>query len=182
MTTSGSNFHIITGGPGSGKTSVLEALGERGYRCVGEVGRKIIQEQLMIGGNALHWGDRKLFLELMLTRSMGDYDRAAEAEGHVFFDRGVTELAGYGPLVGFPTPAHVTKAAELFRYARTVFVMPPWREIYQNDAERKQDFAEAIASYDLAVSTYREFGYEPVDVPKVSVTERVRFILERVGS
>ena len=74
----------------------------------------------------------------------------------------------------------MTKAAELFRYARTVFVMPPWREIYQNDAERKQDFAEAIASYDLAVSTYREFGYEPVDVPKVSVTERVQFILERV--
>lgn len=180
MTIERPNFHIITGGPGSGKTSVLEALRERGYRCVDEVGRKIIQEQLMIGGNALHWGDRKLFLELMLSRSMGDYDRVGHSEGHVFFDRGVPELAGYGPLVGFPTPAHVRKAAELFRYARTVFVMPPWREIYQNDAERKQDFAEAIASYELAVATYWEFGYEPVDVPKVSVTERARFILERV--
>jgi len=51
----------------------------------------------------------------------------------------------------------------------------------KNDAERKQDFAEAIASYDLAVSTtYREFGYDPMDVPKAAVTERVRFILERV--
>jgi predicted ATPase len=176
----GANFHIITGGPGSGKTSVLEALSERGYHCVGEVGRKIIQEQLMIGGNALHWGDRKLFLELMLTRSMGDYDRVGDSEEHVFFDRGVPELVGYGPLVGFPTPAHVRKAAELYRYGRTVFVMPPWREIYQNDAERKQDFAEAIASYDLAVSTYRKFGYEPIDVPKASVAERVRFILERL--
>jgi predicted ATPase len=144
------------------------------------VGRKIIQEQLLIGGNALHWGDREMFLELMLSRSMGDYDRVADSRGHVFFDRGVPELVGYGPLVGFPTPAHVRKAAELFRYAPAVFVMPPWREIYQNDAERKQDFAEAIASYDLAVSTYREFGYEPVDVPKASVAERLRFILERV--
>lgn len=176
----GADFHIITGGPGSGKTSVIEALRERGFTCVGEVGRKIIQEQLRIGGNALHWGDRELFLELMLTRSIGDYDRFAGSEGHVFFDRGVPELAGYGPLVGFPTPPHVTRAAELFRYARTVFVMPPWREIYQNDAERKQDFAEAVASYDAAVATYREFGYDPIDVPKASVPERVRFILERV--
>jgi len=174
------NFHIITGGPGSGKTSVIQALRDRGHLCVDEVGRRIIREQLLIGGNALHWGDREKFLELMLSRSMGDYDRVADSQGHVFFDRGVPELAGYGPLVGFPTPAHVTKAAELFRYARTVFVMPPWREIYQNDAERKQDFAEAIASYDLAVATYREFGYQPVDVPKASVTERVQFILERV--
>lgn len=174
------NFHIITGGPGSGKTSTIEALRARGYFCVEEVGRKIIREQLLIGGNALHWGDREKFLELMLSRSMGDYDGVADSQGHVFFDRGVPELAGYGPLVGFPTPAHVTKAAELFRYARTVFVMPPWREIYQNDAERKQDFAEAIASYDAAVAVYREFGYEPVEVPKVSVRDRVAFILERV--
>ena len=64
------NFHIITGGPGSGKTSIIEALRERGYRCVDEVGRKIIREQVLIGGNALHWGDRAKFLELMLSRSM----------------------------------------------------------------------------------------------------------------
>ena len=47
--------------------------------------------------------------------------------------------------------------------------MPPWREIYRNDEERKQDFAEAVASYDACVATYREFGYEPVDVPRLAV-------------
>jgi predicted ATPase len=181
MTSLRSNFHIITGGPGSGKTSVIEALGERGFCCVDEVGRKIIREQLMIGGDALHWGDRAKFLELMLSRSIGDYERAGDGDGPVFFDRGIPELAGYGLLVGIPVPAHVTKAAELFRYARRVFVMPPWREIYRNDVERKQDFSEAIASHDLAVATYREFGYEPLEVPKASVAERVAFIIEHVG-
>ena len=58
--------------------------------------------------------------------------------------------------------------------------MPPWREIYRNDEERKQDFAEAIASYDACIAIYRELGYEPVDVPRVSVEERAAFILEPV--
>lgn len=176
------NFHIITGGPGSGKTSVIEVLRQRGYTCVGEVGRKIIREQLLIGGDALHWGDQAKFLELMLSRSMGDYDQVGGSDGPVFFDRGIPELAGYCRLVGIPELPHVARAAALFRYAPVVFVMPPWREIYQNDVERKQDFAEAIASHDLAVATYREFGYEPLEVPKVSVEERVAFILGRVAA
>lgn len=172
------DFHIITGGPGSGKTCVIEALRERGYPCVDEAGRKIIREQLLIGGDALHWADRAKFLELMLSRSMGDYERVGAIEGPVFFDRGIPELAGYCRLVKIPDLPHVARAAELFRYSRTVFVMPPWREIYRNDTERKQDFTEAIASYDAAVATYREFGYEPVDVPKLSVAERTDFILK----
>ena len=152
------NFYIITGGPGSGKTSVIEALRKLGYHCVDEVGRKIIREQLLIGGDALHWGDRAKFLELMLSRSIGDYERASDSDGPVFFDRGIPELAGYCRLVKIPDLPHVAKAAKLFRYARIVFAMPPWREIYRNDAERKQDFAEAVASYDASVATYREFG------------------------
>lgn len=181
MPTARSNLHIITGGPGSGKTSVIEALRERGYICVDEVGRKIIREQLLIGGDALHWGDRAKFLELMLSRSIGDYDRVAECAGAVFFDRGIPELAGYCRLVGMPVVPHVARAAELYRYAWEVFVMPPWREIYRNDVERRQDFAEAIATHDLAVATYREFGYEPVEVPKASVGDRVAFILARIS-
>ena len=76
-----------------------------------------------------------------------------------------------------PDLPHVAKAAKLFRYARIVFAMPPWREIYRNDAERKQDFAEAVASYDASVATYREFGYEVMDVPRLPVQGRTDFIL-----
>ena len=35
---------IITGGPCSGKTSIIEALKEREYYCFNEVSREIIQD------------------------------------------------------------------------------------------------------------------------------------------
>jgi predicted ATPase len=85
-------------------------------------------------------------------------------------------------MVGRPVPKHFRSAAELYRYNRTVFVTPPWREIFANDAERKQDFAEAVRTYELCVAAYREHGYEAVELPKASVKERVRFVLEHIAA
>ena len=38
------NLYVITGGPGSGKTTVLAELERQGFRCAPEVARQIIQE------------------------------------------------------------------------------------------------------------------------------------------
>jgi predicted ATPase len=60
--------------------------------------------------------------------------------------------------------------------------MPPWAEIYAQDAERKQDFAEAVATYRFAADTYPKLGYELVEVPKLSVSGRVDFVLASIGT
>src|SRR3546814_13734410 len=39
---------------------------------------------------------------------------------------------------------------------------PTWREIFAADAERKQDFAEAQATYQAMVAVYSGLGYELV--------------------
>jgi predicted ATPase len=92
---------------------------------------------------------------------------------------GIPDLVGYHPMMGGRTPAHFVAAAERFRYRRRVFVAPPWPEIYVNDAERKQDFAEAIRSYERVVDAYESCGYELVTLPKSTVDERVDFVLSR---
>ncbi|MEI9887922.1 MAG: AAA family ATPase [Rhizomicrobium sp.] len=175
------NFYILTGGPGAGKTTLLEALRARGYDGVGEVGRAIIQEQKAAGGDIHHNGDRAAYRDLMLQRSLEGYLAVAETVRPVFFDRGIPELAGYSHFVGDAPPAYVLQAIEACRYNPLVFAAPPWREIYVNDAERKQDFAEAILSYDLCRQAYEAFGYRVVDLPPEPVEERVRFVLDRIG-
>jgi predicted ATPase len=175
------NFYIFTGGPGSGKTSVIEALRARGFACVTEVGRQIIQEQIAIGGDALHTADAVKYRDLMLSRSIYTYNQVGERSGPVFFDRGIPELVGYGDLIGAETPAYIHKAADLFRYNKRVFIMPPWREIYCQDDERKQDYAEAVATYRFAAEIYPKLGYELLEVPKTSVAGRVDFVLASIG-
>jgi predicted ATPase len=99
----------------------------------------------------------------------------------VFFDRGLPDVAGYLRLSALPVPPHVESAARTHRYNGRVFILPPWREIFRQDRERKQDFGEAVRTYETMVRTYKDYGYERIDVPPAPVDERVRFILNACG-
>lgn len=175
------NFHIFTGGPGAGKTSVLEALRAQGYACVEESGRRIIREQAAIGGNIHHNGDRIAYRDLMLSRAIEDFEGMSAQIAPVFFDRAIPDLAGYCRLIGAEIPPLLRDAAARLRYNRDVFVFPPWREIYAHDTERKQDFREAVDTFDVIVAALPEFGYRAIEVPHASVALRVRFILDHIG-
>lgn len=70
---------VVTGGPGSGKSSLIDAMAQRGFRTMPEAGRAIIRDQIRIGGKALPWADRALFAELMLGWELRSYQEAAKA-------------------------------------------------------------------------------------------------------
>lgn len=175
-----SSFHVITGGPGSGKSTLIEALAARGFHHMPEAGRAIIRDQVMIGGSALPWDDRTAFAELMLGWELRSWHEARYLTGPVFFDRGIPDVLGYLRLCNLPVPAHVDEAAKQFRYHPRVFIAPPWQAIFTCDAERKQDFAEAVATYEAMVATYADLDYELVTLPLATVGERVRFVSELI--
>ncbi|SFU03201.1 AAA family ATPase [Mesorhizobium sp. YR577] len=181
MQTDCDRFFILTGGPGSGKTTLIEALRTAGYPSSVEAGRGIIQDQMAVSGPALPWNDPALFAELMLSWEMRSHAIAIQETGPVFFDRGVPDVIGYLRLTGLPVPAHIEKAAEVFRYNRKVFILPPWAEIFHQDAERKQDLDEARRTYEAMVETYTDHGYELITVPPAPVQERLSFVLAEAG-
>lgn len=172
---------VITGGPGSGKSTLIKALEGHGISTMPEAGRAIIQDQVAIGGEALPWADRQAFAELMLSWEMRSYRAALRLSGPVIFDRGVPDVLGYLRLSKLPVPSHVEQAAKLFRYHHRVFIAPPWLEIFARDAERKQSFEEAQATYEVMNATYSALGYKIIPIPFDSVEERVKFVLTTVG-
>lgn len=88
-------FMVLTGGPGSGKSTLIDALQNAGYARSMEAGRGVIQDQIAIDGQALPWRDQVAFAELMLSWEMRSYHIAKHASGPVFFDRGVPDVVGY---------------------------------------------------------------------------------------
>jgi predicted ATPase len=174
-------FFVLTGGPSSGKSTLIQALAAQGLSHMPEAGRAIIQDQVAIGGTALPWADRLGFAELMLTWEMRSHRAAKELPGPVLFDRGVPDVLGYLRLAGLEVPRHVERAGRTFRYHRRVFIAPPWPEIFTQDAERKQSIEEAEATYRAMVEAYSALGYDLVPLPLAPVPERVRFVRQVIG-
>jgi len=169
---------LIGGGRGSGKTMLIDTLAQGGCARSIEAGRGVIQDQMAVGGPALAWRDPKAFAELMLCWEMRSYHLAQEQAGPIFFDRGVPDVIGYLRMLGLPVPQHMEEAAAIFRYQRRVFIAPPWPDIFRQDSERRQSLDEAVRTYEAMVEVYGAYGYKLVELPRSSVEQRVRFVLD----
>lgn len=174
------NYYIITGGPGVGKTTLLQELGRSGLHCIPEVARRIIQEQMARHGDALPWKNRELYKTLMLEGSSAVY-RQADPAIVTFFDRGIPDVLAYAKLAGLTITDTLLSATTLFRYNPVVFILPPWKAIYTTDTERKQSWEEALATFEVMKETYSACGYTLAEVPRLPVAERARFVLEHIS-
>ncbi len=171
---------IITGGPGFGKTSIVDELESRNYACIHEVSRKIIKEQLETGGDILPWKNLKRFSELLMKLRIKQFDEVLH-QGFTFFDRGIPDIISYMQRSDLHIPVDYFSHVNKCNYYPTVFIVPPWKEIYKVDGERKEDYETACMINDLIIRTYEELGYQTVILPKISIKERTDFILNEIG-
>jgi predicted ATPase len=173
-------FVVLSGCSGAGKSSLLAELGRRGFPIYEEPGRQVVKEQLYIGGDALPWGNWSLFVELTISRSIYHIVTAARRDRLSFFDRGIVDQVSGLERRGLPIPEHLAAAVDRFRYHETVFMMPPWPEIFSNDDERRHSFEDALASYPTLLRTYDRFGYRIIPVPKLDVSARADFVVNHL--
>ncbi|MFL9835861.1 AAA family ATPase [Flavobacterium sp. ST-75] len=175
------NLYIITGGPGCGKTTLIEKLKQYGYNCIDEAARSIIQEQVKNNGDALPWKNTFKYKQLMLQKSIEDYTKANK-ESITFFDRGIPDTVCYSKVLNKEITPEENLASITYRYNKKVFWLPPWKEIYTTDSERKQNWTEAKRTAFLMQETYLNYGYEVIKIPKTTPKERALFILDNLDN
>jgi predicted ATPase len=175
-------YFVITGSPGSGKSTLIAALKSSGFAVCEEAGRAIIKQQMASDGRALPWIDPGQFADAMLMRDLQTYQAAAQHGGAVFFDRGIPDVLGYLNLMNLPVSDEMREAAHRHRYNRTVFIAPFWAEIFVQDEERKQTPEEAERTCEAMVRIYGEYGYDLVALPRASTAERVAFVRAMIAT
>lgn len=72
----------------------------------------------------------------------------------------------------------LTEHVNTYPYHPKVLVLPPRQEIYRTDSERDQTFSESVAIHDHVCRWYIRCGYQAVEVPRQSLSERCAFVSE----
>jgi predicted ATPase len=171
---------IISGGPGFGKTAIIDELESRQFICMPEVSRSIIKEQLVLGGDVLPWKNLEAFSNCLFDKRVIQFEDAPMHQW-VFFDRAIHDILAYMDRINLKVPNEFLSKVSGCLYHSDVFIVPPWKEIFRNDDERQEDFETACEIHEYILNTYFKFGYNVIELPKVSVVERADFIINHIG-
>ena len=175
-----SKLVVISGCSGGGKTTLLDELGTRGYAVVPEPGRRIVQQEQQDNGTAVPWTNLEEFLKRAIDLSLSDLEQWSTSSEWVFFDRGLIDAAsGLAQLTGVPIEHYLRNAP---KFGGTVFLTPPWPEIYVTDDQRRHSLAEAEEEYQRLLKTYPQLGYSLIVLDKSSTRERANAILKFLGT
>lgn len=168
----------LSGAPGTGKTSIINELEKRGYACSPEYSRQIIRESQETGSKVTPWDDLDAFSHLVMEGRIQQHEKASGALH--FFDRTIIDTIAYQELDELIVQPNWVYAAKSLRYAPIVFLTPPWKEIYQWEQERQESVAQLEKIHLQLKKSYREYGYEVMEVPKLSIEDRTSWIINQV--
>ncbi|PJJ06914.1 putative ATPase [Flavobacterium sp. 1] len=171
---------VIIGGPGTGKSSIINGLVAKGYCCYPEISREVTLEAQKRGIEQLFLEDPLLFSQMLLDGRIKQYNNAQnEPHQWVFIDRGIPDVVAYLDYIGDDYPNHFIDACKENAYTK-IFILPPWEEIYESDSERYENFDQAKTIYKHLTKTYTNYGYDLIEVPKDSIDNRILFILDKI--
>ncbi|MFS4415098.1 AAA family ATPase [Maribacter sp. 2307ULW6-5] len=178
---------VITGGPGTGKTALVQFLENAGYHCFHEVVRemtlaakKTVNRETALTNPLTFVKDPREFNQILLEAREADFHAAKNLEHPVvFYDRGIPDVLAYMDYFGQPYGIDFEGPAQQHRYD-VVFLLPPWEAIYVQDNERMESYAEARAIHAALEAVYARLGYATIEVPLASVGERAAFIEQKV--
>ena len=169
---------VLTGGPGTGKSSVIDLLSEKGFNIIPEPARTLIE---FYQKNSPHLHpklskeNRLLFQQAIEDITIQNFHNNKKG----FFDRSILDEIGYRKRYEIEINKALDYAAKTYRYDK-VFIFPFWKEIYKIDDVRHETSEEAELIGKFLHITYVNYGYSPIIVPKMDVENRVDFILKNI--
>lgn len=170
------HWYVITGGPSSGKTTILKELEKIGYIIYPEAARVLIDEEMAKGKSLKEIrGDEAKFQRKVLKIKIG-VERAAPKDKIVFFDRAIPDSIAYYQICGL-NPKEVLQFCQKKAY-RKIFLFE--KLSFNQDYARVEDSKTIEKLNALLRESYKNLGYEVIEIPAVPIEKRVKKILSEI--
>lgn len=175
---------VITGGPGTGKTSIINKLEETQFFCFHEIIRSMTEEVLKSGAiesNPIDSvSDPYQFNSLILHGRIKQFDQAiSQKDDLLFYDRGIPDVLAYMNYFNQTIDTYFANACKNHVYDQ-IFLLPPWKEIYVSDIGRYESYEQAKEIHLHLLNIYTEYGYKCIEVPFGTIEERYNFIIKNI--
>jgi len=171
-------IHVIAGGPCSGKTTLLKALEQAGYRVEVETSERLLQAGIAGGHTAEEMRcDPVAWQQEILRQDHALFDQLPIDEV-VFTDTSFIENLVFSDRAGIAIGPNLESWLRSKRY-RVVFFLDSL-DAYEQSSVRLESQQVALQISEEVRHRYQQYGYPPVIVPAASVAERVAFVLSHL--
>lgn len=171
------NWYVITGGPCSGKTTVVNLLAERGYKTTIEDARHYIDTQLASGKTVKEIRKHQAEFQLKVLDMQIEQESTLSPSELVFLDRAIPDARAYYRFLNIPEDEVLTKMMAVVDYKK-IFILDYLPLVA--DYARHEDPAAQKKLHRLITSVYESLPFPVVHVPVLPPEKRVDFILERL--
>lgn len=172
------NWYVITGGPSTGKTTLLAELEKLGHKTIPEAARSVIDQAIDKGISVEELRSDEQRFQADVIRLKEKIEASLDKSLLTFFDRGMQDSLAYIRHYGFSIEDWVMAMMDKASY-RKVFLLEPL-PVFQRDYARTEDHDFAKSLNKLLYVVYSEFNMEPVNIPAGSLEDRVRMILDMI--
>jgi predicted ATPase len=168
------NWYVITGGPSSGKSTVIRLLKDLGYTTTQEVARHYIDLQRINGRSVDEVrANQRQFQHKVLNLQI-DLERRLDHQELVFLDRGLPDELAYYQYFNLAPDEKLVEYLKTATYKK-IFIMDLLP--LDKDYARIEDVEAQKALHDLIIENYKARNEPIVMVPVLPPKERVAFIL-----
>jgi predicted ATPase len=172
--------YILTGTPGSGKTSILRELKSQGYAVVEEAATDVIAREQMLG-NPEPYLQPEFIDTIVRLQKLRQLEASMCPDQLQWYDRSPICTLALSKYLGFPASASLLEEIERIEreriYQRHVFFIENlgFRQLTE---ARKITFEESLVFEKIHEKTYTSLGYDLIKIAPEALSKRVHRIME----
>ena len=167
--------YVLTGGPGTGKSSIILALEMKGDYVIRESAEDYIKLR-QAQGQQEPWTEPN-FQDRILKLQIQREARIPSDAKRVFIDRGLADGLAYESK-GTKTYEKIRKETEKVMYEK-VFLIEPIGSTEKTEV-RRENHEEAVKIGEKLNQLYKKLGYQPIKINSGHLEERVQEIMQKI--